>query len=210
MANVPDLAIEASQRSSVVQWQIIPANGVWGVSHYGNRFYFQNATAPITASTEHTVARPYKKGTGEQFPDNLRFKRIEIKNPNPFSVYVQIWVGFGEFLDSTFEVVDGYTKLYGVNIASNSIPGTSEIYLPGTPTGQQLQRKAIVVSNMDLTNALFVMEANASGVGTLTSNVVFGSTSIMLPISGPVVIRNNTSSPIVTYVGEIWYVLSQN
>lgn len=199
---------EANTRSSVVQWAVIPAGGTWGISHYGNRFYFQQATSIILARTEHTVDRPYKKGQGEQFPDELRFKRLEISNPNPFDIYVQVWVGFGEFLDSTFEVVDGFTKCFGVPLPSQQIAALSEVYLSGNPTGQQLQRKAVVISNMDLANVLLVMEADNSGVGTVPTNVIFPLTSIILPVSGPIVVRNNTASPIVTYIGEIFYVLA--
>ncbi len=204
------IPVEKVTRTSAVFRADIPALGVYGVSQLGERFYFITATGTVGVTTDKTPEKPYFQGTGEQFPPDFWFHRLQIRNPNPYPISIIVWAGFGEYLDSRISVLEAPTKIYGVVLPGSAIPASSEVYLPGTPTNQQIQRKGFVISNMDLANSLFIMQANLAGVGTVTTNVVFPRTSITLPITGPFVVRNDTAGAIVTYIGEIWYVLSQS
>jgi hypothetical protein len=190
---------EALVRSSVVQTTIIGAGEVFGISQYAERFYFVNATSLVYAKTEYTAERPYKKGTGEKFTTDLRFHRLEIRNPNAYPVFVQVWVGFGEYLDTTSELVEQYTQILGYS--SRTIAGVTSIDFPGTPAGTQIQRKCIIVSNDDLVNSLYIVDAFGNYCCTVRAGF-----SITLPISGPVSVANDTASPISVSISEIYYV----
>ena len=196
----PSLEIESYTRSSVVQSMSVPANSILAVSQYGQSFYFLGATSPIEVKTDLTAFKPYRKGTGEEFPNELRFKRLEIKNPNAYAVTVQIWIGFGKYLDNRFEVLDSYVKIVSA-LPAGSIAAATSLTLNGSPTGTQIQRKSIVVSNLDPTSDLVILDEDDDFVCA-----VFPRTSITLPISGVVKVRNTTGVSISCYVSEIWYV----
>jgi hypothetical protein len=194
----PSLAVEAFSRSSIVITVTIPANGVLPYPVYGESFYFLGATAPIEAKTDKTSYKPYRKGTGENFPAELRFTRLEIKNDNAFAVQVTLWAGFGQYIDNRFEIVDTFTSIQGW-VSSQINAGASAIFT-GAPVGSQIQRKAIVVSNIDANNTLVIRDKNNN-----FCCAVFPNTSITLPISGEVRVFNPTGANIQCYVSEVWY-----
>ena len=208
----PLLEIEKITRSSAVKASVIPAGGIFGVNQYGNRFYFLNATAGVLVRADQGVEKPYRKGTGEDFEkQGMAFSRLEIRNPSAFNVYVQVWVGFGEFLDTTSELIELFTQYYAVPLVSQVIAAGSYLLLDGSPSGVQLQRKAFTVSNNDIANSLIIKDVDpVTNLPINGGTLVFAKTSIMLPISGKVIIANETAGDIVAYVSELWYVYSSS
>lgn len=190
---------EAYTRSSVFVRQSIPAGQTIHVSAYGETFYFIGLTAPVNVKTDLTAAKPYRQGTGERFPSELRFRSLDIENPNASPVQLTLWVGFGEYIDHRTALIDGYTQAVGSPY--NSVPPMSARTFNGQPSGSQLQRKAIVVTNLDVANPLLVRDGNANVICAVLAN-----TSLTLPISGPVDIYNATGSAISAYMGEVWYI----
>ena len=190
---------EAYTRSSVYVVQVIPAGGTIHVSAFGETFYFIGLTAPVNVKTDLTAAKPYRQGTGEVFPPELRFRSLDIENPNSSEVRLTLWVGFGEYIDRRTALVDGYTKAFGS--AFNNVLAMSARTFSGSPTGTQLHRKAITVTNLDLTNALLIRDGDGATVCAVLPN-----TSLILPISGACDVYNPTGSTISAYMGEIWYV----
>ena len=195
----PTAQREAFTRSSIVQKFSIPAGGTNSMGAYGQTFYVLGANAPIEIKTDVTPSKPYRKGTGEEFPAELRFKRLEIKNPNAYAVTVEIWVGFGKYIDSRIEVQENNTVITSA-LPAGTIAALTTLTLSGSPTGNQIQRKNLIVSNVDTAAVLQILDENDD-----ICAVVFPETSITLPISGVVKVRNNTGVIIACYVSEIWY-----
>lgn len=199
MNNIGSKDREAYTRSSVYVKQTIPAGQTIHVSAYGETFYFIGLTAPVNVKTDITAAKPYRQGTGERFPSELRFKSFDIENPNSSPVTLTMWVGFGEYIDHRTALIDGYTQAVGS--AFSTVPAVTARVFNGVPSGTQLHRKQIVVTNLDLANALLVRDQTQAVICAVLPN-----TSLTLPISGYVEIYNPTGSVIAAYMGEVWYV----
>lgn len=202
----PFLAIEQATRASTVVQAIIPANGLYPVNQYGNRFYFRIASSGVLVRSGQGVEKPYIKGQGENYANlGVTFNRLEIRNPNAFDVFVQVWVGFGEYLDSTYELIEAPSKYYPVILTGQEIAASAYVILNGNPSGVQLQRKAVIVSNNDLANSLIIKDVDPITNLPVTGGLaVFARTSIRLDVSGPIAIVNETASDIACYVSELW------
>jgi len=206
---VKEILLEGEKitRASTVKSSVIPAGGYFNLEQFGNRFYFINATAGVLVRADQGVQKPYRKSTGEDFEkQNAFFNRLEIYNPNAFNVYVQLWVGFGEYLDTTAELIELFARYYPVTIPSQTIGGGSYVSLNGNPSGVQLQRKGVVVSNNDPSNSIIIKDVDPTTNLPVTGGcLVFPKTSVYLPISGACAIANDTGAGIVVYVSELWY-----
>jgi hypothetical protein len=190
---------EAYTRSSVYVKQTIPAGQTIHVSAFGETFYFIGLTAPVNVRTDVTAMKPYRQGTGEVFPPELRFRSLDIENPNAGEVSLTLWVGFGEYIDRRTALIDGYTL--SVGSPWNNVGPMSARSFPGIPGPTQLHRKAIVVTNLDIANPLLIRDGNANVICAVLPN-----TSLILPIAGAVDVYNATGVAISAYMGEIWYV----
>lgn len=195
----PVISAESYSRSSIVISITVPANSVVPYPVYGESFYFVGCTSPVEVATDKSPYKPYRKGTGENFPPELRFTRLEIKNSKNSPVQIVLWAGFGRYIDNRFEIVDAYTKAKGA--ATITVPGLDAVVFNGVPQGEQIQRKSFIVSNFDSLNPLLIRDENANVVCC-----VYAQTSITLPISGYVEVYNPNAGNITAYMGEIWYI----
>lgn len=195
--------LEKQTRSAKLFTIILAASGTpgdtQGLSFYGNSFYIRACLGTVNISTEKTPQKPYRTGQGEKFIDELIFDRIEISNPNSYVVSVQIWVGFGEYIDKTFQVVEGYTVIVGW-IARKVTAGQMVSFL-GAPTGSNFQRKALLISNDDITNSLYVTDSAGNYAVTIKAGFQYN-----LPVAGPMIVRNDTAGDIAVSISEIYYV----
>lgn len=189
-----------SRTSSLMQGEIV-AGGVFPVIQYGETYYLVDSTGPIDIATNYSPRKQYRKGQGEKVPSEQRFTRLELHNPNSFDISFRLWVGFGDFLDRTAEVIEGYTRVVGY--PSTSIPAVDEVVSTGDPQGIYVQRKQIIVSNLDQVNNLFLKDENNNYVCA-----VFPLTSITIPVSGPIKVVNENGSPVNVCLSEVWYTLT--
>lgn len=202
----PETPLEADKisRASVVGYATIPAGGMVAFSHYGERFYFVTATGPISVKTDASPEKPFRKGTGLTLPEGQRFKRLEVKNYTTIPVSIQLFMGFGEYVDTTQEIIESYTKLIGTgytNVPAYTDPVTGGILVfPGTPSGDKIQRREILIFNDDLANNLYVLDENDN-----VSGIVFFKSSIAVPASGVVKVKNLTGLAIPCAISELWY-----
>lgn len=194
----PSLSKESYTRSSLVHSATIPANSSRFISMYGDRFYLLQCTAPIEIKTEATGFKPYRKGTGEQFPEDLRFERLEVKNDNSYAVEIKIWVGFGEYIDQRFEIVDAYSEIRSDNVTT--IAAGATLTYDGEPASGEIQRKAFVLTNLDPNSRLDVLDKNDN-----LAVACFAEQSITLPVCGEIKVKNPSGADITFYVGEIYY-----
>lgn len=202
MANAAQISEAAAKetvtRSSTIIETVIPAGGTYGLSQYGDRFYIIESTGTIYVNTEVTAAKPYNQRQGEHFLAELRFHRAEFNNRNSYPVYLKVWAGFGAFLDSTFNIIESFTT--GLAQAATSIAAAGVVVLNGVPTGLQLQRKSVIVSNPDSALDLQILDAADNLIAT-----VFFRTSCTLPIASLVKIKNANGSAVTAAISEIWY-----
>jgi len=174
----------------------------------GTFFYIKEATDAILYQMDNGEELPWDVGTGPDSKELGMFQRLTCINPWSHDVTIVVYVGIGGVVDNRFTLVpsrdfaipvrDATTEFVarpGSTLAANSV-----IVFPGTPVLPQIQRKQIVISNLDLANVLYVLDAADE-----VCAVVFPQTSITLPVSGGVKVKNATSSAIVCYISELWY-----
>lgn len=200
MQNDPKLTVEQYTRASSQALIVIPAGETLAFNAYGKSFYLIEASGPVGITTANVSEKFYKKGQGEDYPDQLRFDRLELRNSGPGEITVFIWAGFGKFVDSRFEVLEAYTDIVGSNVSTTTIPNGDNVNLIGTPTGNQIQRKSVIISNLDA-NGILVIKDQANAYCC----AVFPLTSITFPAAGFVQIVNESGADIACYISEMWY-----
>ena len=177
----------------------------------GNYFYFVENDGTLFVKTDIGASKPYQLGTGEIVPPGSIFRFLELENKTANPIAIELYVGFGEFLDKRLNIVRerpasvqpvAEQNTEYVASATTSIGAGAGVTFTGTPGAGQLRRKAIVVSNRDTAAQLQVRDASG-GPGT----TVFGSTSITLPVSGEIEVFNATGGAISVYMAEIFYTL---
>lgn len=186
----------------------IPAQDQTQIDAEGDFFYVKESEQPLLYQMDLGPDLPWDVGTGPDSRGTARFSRLTIKNPWSTPVVVVVYIGKGGIVDNRFTLVpsrdfaipvrDATTQFVarpGSTLAANSV-----IAFPGTPILPQIQRKQIVISNLDLANVLYVLDSSDN-----VCAVVFPQTSITLPVSSVVKVKNATSSPIVCYISELWY-----
>lgn len=201
--NSSDLQTLARVRSSVEMDVDVPAfaNGQPGLQVLdvaGNAFYLVDATGDVKISTERSPAKTYRKSTGERFPMEQAFGRLEIQNYGA-KTSLRIWAGWGEYVDRRFEMLEAHTAAVGWN--GSEIPAMDHVDFVPMSGGGYIRRKSILITNLDPNENLRVTDqAN----NTLLS--VFPRTTITLPLADTIRINNDTGAPVSCNVGEIYYV----
>lgn len=177
--------------------QVIPANGFFGDSYDGNKFYIIEAAGPLFVKTDTTVSLPYKQGQGQMF--DKPFRRLEFKNPNAFPIYIRVYTGYGDYIDRRFQLIEANTS-FKCNALTSIAATTAEVF-NGTPSNNEILRKSILVSNNDSSNNLELRdESNVSGL------IIFPKTSVMIPTSDYVEVYNPTGGGVACRVSELWYI----
>lgn len=198
-------------RASTTKTIVLGPNGFLALSVSGDRFYIVDADSSVLIGikTNRTIEEVFTAGCGKAYPPDQYFTGLELRNTSATAtVTLLFWAGFGDYIDRRLTVVDGrFNSVVPVREAptiylartSASIAGLTTVTFNTLPA-LTVRRKAIVVSNMDLANSLLILDT-AGNPGT----AVFPLTSVTLPISGEVKVRNGTASAIVCYIGEIFY-----
>lgn len=191
-------------RSSIERFIEIPAMsggvpGTHSIDVFGNAFYLIDCTGEIEIQTDLSPFKTYRKSTGEEFPSEQAFKRLEFRN-NGAAVSIRVWAGWGRYIDRRFEMVEATTKAAGWD-GAQEIPANDYVdFAPATGNGV-ISRKSIIITNLDPNENLLVKDMDGNPFMT-----VFARTSVTLPLSDTVRIENETGSAIACNVGEINYV----
>lgn len=179
----------------------------------GIRFYIVEADTyeGVLIKTDKTQAEFFTVGTGKEFSEEQFFTAVEIENTTPDPITILIFIGFGDYIDrrttivgnrltSIMPVIEPSTKLLAN--ASALLANNATIVLPGVPPNSTyLRRKSIEVSNLDLSGNLQILDDGGVNVAL----TVFPSTSIILPVSRSVTVRNVSGTAIALSVSEIWW-----
>ncbi len=174
----------------------VPANGIQGFHVKGASFYLLRCAGPVFVRTDNTPEKPYLEGTGEDFPAD--FSRLEIRNPTAEPISFSVWYGWGRYIDTRSAVYDGYTETAAHPVAV--IPGNTSWPFLGSASGNRVQRKALVVSNLDPAIILWVCD----GAGN-KALACFPQQSAVIQSAGPLVVKNEQAAPVNCAVSEVWY-----
>lgn len=196
---------ESLTRSSVERLIEIPAasGGVPGthtLDVYGNAFYLIDCTGEVEIQTDLSPFKTYRKSTGEEFPQEQAFRRLEFRNSGA-AVTIRVWAGWGRYIDRRFEMLEAATKAKGWDAVTQEIPATSFIDFAPVIGSGVIARKSIIITNLDPNENLRLEDTDGN-----TFMTVFARTSITLPLSDTVRIANDTGAAIACNVGQINYV----
>lgn len=186
---VGQFAPEGVNRTSQIVTTLIPANGTFPIFQAGTRFYIVLATGSLFVKPNSGSEAGYSQGTGLEVDKNNAFKQIQIRNPNSFNVILQIFVGFGSYIDNRLIVTDPNVTTIAfptspvVNTSSNIlIPDLSGNAISG-PNGEAflaLNRVAIYIANVDLASTYSIKNT----LGTATFLSVQPKTNAVFPAQG--------------------------
>lgn len=197
------VALTTSQTGQ--NWQTsIPAGGTVPVPISGNNFYVTISTAPganpLLFRVRDGVFNPFPQGTGlDLVPSKQTFDLLEIKNPTANPQTVQIWIGFGGYIDRRL-ILAGSTTQQIAFPTNPTAGGTASINfndLSGAPFTDingvgwlALNRVAIFATNFDAATDYIIqkqLSAINNGPGILG---LLARTSLQLPVSGNYCIDN--------------------
>lgn len=196
---------EALTRTSVERLIEIPASaggvpGSYSLDVVGNAFYLIDCTGEIEIATDLSPFKTYRKSTGEEFPREQAFRRLEFRNTGA-KITIRVWAGWGRYIDRRFEMLEALTKAKGWDAVSQEIPANDHVdFVPVTGNGV-IARKSIIITNLDPNENLRLEDTDGN-----TFMTIFPRTSITLPLSDTVRIANDTGSAIACNVGQINYV----
>lgn len=175
--------------------------GSYNLDQLGEAFYLIECTGEVEIRMDDSPAITYRKSTGERLPKGERFKFLEfINHGSPLTV--RVWVGFGEYVDRRFELLESTTRARGWD-GAQEIPAGSFVDFAPQLGGGVLRRKAIIVTNLDANENLRLTDTDGN-----TFMTVFARSSVTLPISDVLRINNDTGDALSCNVGQIEYVES--
>ncbi|PXA04828.1 hypothetical protein DDZ13_06595 [Coraliomargarita sinensis] len=167
-------------------------------------FYLIDCTGEVEIRTDENSFKTYRKSTGEEFPQEQTFQRLEFRNQGSSPVSVRVWAGWGRYIDRRFEMVEAVTKARGFSEwpgGAQEVPANSSIDLPAQLGGGVISRKSVLITNLDPNEKLRLEDADNN-----TFLTIFPNTSVTLPISDTFSIHNDTGEAVSVNIGEIVYV----
>lgn len=155
-------------RTSQIVTTIIPAGQTFPVFQAGIEFYVVVATGEVQIKPNNGSANPYVQGTGLRVDDQNIFANVQIQNKNTFPVVLQIFVGFGGYIDNRLIISD---------------PNQLTIAYPTSPTAAVLNRILIPdLSGTEIIDADGVAWLALGRVAIYISNVDNGDAYDLLNI----------------------------
>jgi hypothetical protein len=176
----------------------IPANGQVPVKATGSHIFIVESPVAVMVKMDGCASVRVAPGCGLDCEDGAFFESAEITNLAAYEITILVYVGFAAYNDRRAQSLDANTVLIGQPVAT--ILANTKLTFSGSPSGNLIRRRQIVVSNMDAANAIYVLDENDNFCAA-----VFFGTSITLPTSGPLKIFNNTGAPVPVCISEIWY-----
>lgn len=200
---------EALTRTSIERLIEVPAKsgsvpGTYQLDAPGNAFYLIDCSGEVDIRTDSNSFKTYRKSTGEEFPRDGAFSRIEFKNEGASRLTIRVWAGWGKYIDRRFEMVEATTKARGWSNWPGSVqtvPANSSIDLPAQLGGGVISRKSVLITNLDANEKMRLEDADNN-----TFMTIFPNTSVTLPLSDTFSIHNDTGSALSVNIGEILYV----
>lgn len=187
-------------KTAIVITKRIPAGGYDRVDADGDFYRVISANVEFELARTGTGFLPVQQGDSEEMPPGQNFHRIDLRNPatNGTELVVRLYVGYGRSSQDRQSVMETPTGIIGRSV--DKVNANTDVLFDGVAVGDQVRRKSIVISNLDIASYLVVKDETLN-----RCCVVFPNTSITLPVSGPVYICNETASDITAYISEVFY-----
>lgn len=203
---------EALTRTAIERLIEVPAGsggvpGTYQLDVSGVAFYLIDCTGEVEIQTDLSPFKTYRKSTGEEFPREQAFRRLEFRNTGSAKLTIRVWAGWGKYIDRRFEMIESTTKARGWSAwpgGQQEVPANSSIDLPAALGDGVISRKSVLITNLDPNENLRLEDADNN-----TFLTVFPRTSVTLPISDTFSIHNDTGSDISVNIGEVLYVEGQ-
>lgn len=152
------LAAGGENRTSQIVTTILAANTTFPVFQTGAEFYLIVATGLVYIKPNNGSEAQYVQGTGLKVDENNIFKSLQIRNDNAFPVVMQMFVGFGGYIDNRLIVYDP-SVIQAPYSTSGTVNTANQILIP------DLSGQAIVGMNGEhflALNRVSVYISNAS------------------------------------------------
>lgn len=195
--------------SQITYENTLAAGASYPVPATGNTFYIFASNGTISIKPNNGFFVDYVQGTGLLQKGGNAFNQLQITNSTASAVTFVLIVGFDEFIDKRVILVNGpltaaipvqnaLTKAIGSGLFA--IPATTIIPFPGNANGSTA-RKAFVVANTDVANAIYVLDA-----ANVVCGIVFPSSSWSIECAGELGVYNPNGGTINNVaVTEIYY-----
>lgn len=191
-----------TKNSNLYTIPLLPGQNAF--NHPGRFFRLIESPVPITVKLGDMSAFQMQPGQGVPFPEGEEFIRYELINSLPELIVISYWCGYVDFTDDRRDNIESRTEVVGRGITQ--ILGNTTLDLIPQITGSRTRRKALIVSNLDPAVSLLVSDFSAAdaGRGNLVTSV-FRESSVILPISEPCRLRNDTGAPVSCVVSDVYW-----
>lgn len=196
-----------------VYTRVIPANTEILIDVLGTFVGVKEAKGDVQIGLDQGPSVPFAVGISYTCDSGDFFRQIRVKDVSGAQNTVQIFAGNGQFRDTrmTVDVTRGFSGFVRdaeapsriLSQVSSTLAANSGITLPGTFSGSDLSRKALLVSNEDTANKVYIQDP-LGNVGA----VCFPLQSIMLPVSDSVTVFNPNGAAIQVRISELIYTSS--
>lgn len=198
-------------RTSGTYRLVIPALSTYTLNQAGVRFYIVESDndSPLFIKTDKTIEEIFTVGTGKWVSEEQFFRMLYIRNSTADVITIDLFVGFGEYIDNRTTIVGNRLssvlpviepKTLFVAHPDDSIDAGSGINFNGVPTGNRLRRKCIMVTNLDPTLNIVLQDTSINDGLT-----IFPNTSVTVPTSEEVNVANENGSAVAVNIAEIWW-----
>lgn len=168
-----------------------------------------SAAEDIEIQSDISPPMPFNVGTGFVFPGASQFRFLIVKNTNAAAVYLEIVVGYGQYIDNRLNIVrtrpaqvqpvqDQASEMISDNVSS--IAATTAVPFSSTPPTGYGQQRAVIIANADPNSSLYVRDSSGNPVG-----IVFAESTQVYYFSGDFQVYNPTGVAITYFVGRVWY-----
>lgn len=189
-SNRPGVVLAGGKgRTSQIVTTIVEAGKVLQVFQAGQQFYLVLATGEVKIKPNNGAENSYTQGKGLVVDAENQFRQLQVTNPNSFNVVIQLFVGFGDYIDNTVILYNPQftNAVYGT---MSTIASTNNLAIPdksGTAFDDingvswiAIARVSLYVTNYDLAKT-YDLKNNAS---TKTILGILPATNVTLPFGG--------------------------
>lgn len=185
------------QQSTLIR-PFVAANSTLPINIAGRYCYLVDAASPMEIRVGDQPASLFSPGTGVAFDEGNDFERIEVRNPTAYGQFVDLWVGYAQYLDRRTALIEPDTQLVpwsGTTLAA----ATGQLFPPLLSQGR-IRRKAVIIDNQDPSLPLYIRQGGVVGMHIRSQNLV------TLPLSREFELFNPHGSAVACNVSEIYWV----
>lgn len=187
-------------KTSTTETRTLAPGEIYPIPAPGDFFLVTETTGTVEIYRTGAPFLPYSQGDSETLPPGTEFDRLEVRNPNPYPVTVSVFVGYGRRNQSRQSTLETPTTATGTGLIT--LAAGESITLNGMPPEGCIYRKAVLVTNFDLANALVIETAAGVAIGACLPRTAWREN-----LSCSLRITNTSGGGVPCIVGEVWHSL---